>query len=916
MNKTFTETGIERTESMESVIDYSDDDFETRESDVLESDSSSKEVFKSIRTRYLSRVHSVSDPPLHSSIVDQAFFKSNSSPKNDDEFKFDIDNLTVDKTIDEESQKALSPDDFQIKVLAEAVLHPFGDKQLKRQDAVDLVNDKITKQDAFERHDSPELTDDLIDLNDNPKSKSESTFVQRSKHRNIFSRELSGIYKGKIKAFSMENINSNKEYKNALQEATSIEFICANNYSDMSLFNNNYSEMSLFTEGSDSVFLSPIEKNNNDVGATSKNHSEANNINENLTKDSTEPKPKMHNDVPIVKAESLLPFPYPDDIRPDYKIDMIQPLNAQLQCFPDDKVKKDLEKVNEELKSTFEAAIERIKGNTQINRQISMQTPKALKECLGFEESTKELKSSDNSKTFACILDEINIKCEFSEKNRESSPIKIVLDNSRNNNPEIVIEQVFETKPDSSKSNETLSPSTAPVIIESKNPFFDATMEEENRHTESKSPPVVDDVSYHLKINNRDLCDSEAILTIQNNNPDLNVPKPARRLTTFMTPMKIVGGNIDLTSPVIISPVLIQPVLFKPFATTSELLQPKLEIIPLESTSVQPLTSLETADENDKKSTIYYDDTAQVAGGKYKRHSNTIENIKSDDSTKRKGIYQKNTKAKPLLLLPWNAGSDTELQPTTLTKSVDKQPADSTSPGVKKLSRTPEWLIDNQYYQPLENVPFVINTVQTFTTPKIVDNKIKDNITFTNTNPFRSITLRRQSEENVYEEIGEPIRPALPDRNIADDEKISNKKLSVSEEFASITREEILKVPRKPKKPKKETHGKTQEDSRETARITKTVISLSRTPSANSEKRSSDISNIVQNIEKSSLIPARKLSLQTPKPQPALAKNTSSLPREKPYWKTLEHKRLSHPIRSLNDPPRYLRKSGVCVTSE
>jgi hypothetical protein len=43
----------------------------------------------------------------------------------------------------------------------------------------------------------------------------------------------------------------------------------------------------------------------------------------------------------------------------------------------------------------------------------------------------------------------------------------------------------------------------------------------------------------------------------------------------------------------------------------------------------------------------------------------------------------------------------------------------------------------------------------------------------------------------------------------------------------------------------------------------------------------------------------------------ANADNTGSWPREpKPYWKTQEHKRLSHPIRSLNDPPttRPLRK--------
>lgn len=901
INNTFTETGVERTESMDSVIEFSDDGNDTRESDVIESDNSSKEVFKSIRTRYLCRVHSVSDPPLHNSIVEQAFFKSN-SPAKDDEFKLDIDNVTLDETNDDESQKALSPDEFDGKVVAEAVLPTLGHKELIRQDAIDLANDKYTRQDAIERHDSPELTNELIDLDDN----TVSTFVKRSRD-SIFSRDLSGIYKGKLKAFSMENINSNKEYKYALQEATSIEFLGANHYSDMSLFSNNYSEMSLFTEGSDNVFHCSTEKSNNDAGAISKNNSEESNNSENL--EYKEAKPKT-NDVPIVKAESLLPFPYPDDIRPDSKMDMMQTSYQSSQYFPDDKVKKDLENVNKELKLTFKAAIERIIGYNKIYRQTSMQTPKALNQCLDdFDYATKDVTSSDNSETFAykesTSVIESNNKSENSDKNRESSPIEPVSDaKTIDLNPDIlVIEEDFETRPD---SGDTLSPNTTPCVKESSNPFFDAMQDEKNR-TESKSPPVIDDVSYHLKINNKDLCDGGEMVTVQSNIPEFNLTRPVRTLTTFMTPMKLVGGNIIPTSPIIISPVVIQPVLVEPFENAG-FVEQKIEIKPIESTSIY---CLETADVTDKISTVYYDDTDQVAESKDKSPSNTngskqIEQSKQSDNVSRKRVYQRNTKLKPLPLLPWKGSSDTDVKPKS-PLNINQKPTDATNPGVKRLTRTPEWLVDNQYYQPLDNVPFVINTVQTFTAPKIVYNKFKADIVSTNTNTFRSITqLRRQSEENVYEEIGESIRPPLPDRNIADDEKISNKKQSASEEFSTITREEILKVPKKPKKPRRESQDKTVEDAIETARITKSVISLSRTPSANSENKSPGIRD--KNTEPS-LTPARKLSLQTPKAQPVFEKNTSSLPREKPYWKTLEHKRLSHPTRSLNDPQRYLRKS-------
>lgn len=864
----FTQTGLERTDSVDSVVSKQE------EEDVTESDSSAKEVFKSIRTRYLSRVHSVSDPPLNDNLLDQAFFKVN-SPKDDNEFDF-YDNETANEVLEE--RKTLSPDsdendvenkdmlldEVDIKVLAEVVLLPFGDKELKRQDAIDLKNE-ITRQDAIERLDSPELTEDLIEVNEN-RSKSESTFAKASRDRTIFSRDLSDIYKGKLKAFSMENINSSKEYRDALHESTSIEFL-GKNYNKFNL-DKNYSEMSLFTEGSDSVFMSPVEKNNNDLKATSKNILEDKLKKETLT-DNIEAESNV-TDVPIVKAESLLPFPYPEDIKPNSSVDFIP--KAQLQFTPEDEVARNLEKVNMELKLTFKAAIERIIGNNRINRQISTRTPKALKNSFDddFKEATKDKKIETNDNHTAEIVQDNNIDTERSNIIDEPSLKEPVLD-------------VNIYKANIDEFNEMQSQNNTPVIVESKNPFFDE-IEEQNR-SDSNSPPVVDDVCYHLKINNKDLCDGE-IVKVQSKTQNSYVTKPARRLKTFLTPMKIVGNINPPTSPIIISPVLIKPLLVKSTETTSEVVS-QIEIKPIQSTSIY---ALETVDD----SKVYYDDTDQVGEARI---------LEIEPDKERKGIFQKNTKAKPLPFLTWKDATSSQETRTPSPLPTDQK--ETNIPKLKPKPRTPEWLVNNQYYQPLDNVPFVINTVQTFTK---VDN-IKD---ATNINPFLSITpSRRQSEENVYEEIGEPLLPnlnkSITNRNIADDEKISNKNQSISEVFSTITREEILKVPRKPKKPKKD--DTKLEDVKEIARITKSVISLSRTPSANAEKGFRDI---VENLEHSRAfenpIPSRKLSLQIPKPQPVLATNTSSLPREKPYWKTQDHKRLSHPIRSLNAPRRYLRK--------
>ncbi|CAH2052821.1 unnamed protein product, partial [Iphiclides podalirius] len=200
--------------------------------------------------------------------------------------------------------------------------------------------------------------------------------------------------------------------------------------------------------------------------------------------------------------------------------------------------------------------------------------------------------------------------------------------------------------------------------------------------------------------------------------------------------------------------------------------------------------------------------------------------------------------------------------------------------------------------------------------------KVKVNTPNNSISVLSGIDKRSESEqENYYEEIGQPMKSTIErGKNVADEEKISSQNIEVND-FPVISREEILKVPRKPKRPKKQdTESATIKSSnaaimdKELANITKSVISLSRSPSAKDlvkKQNSSSVGDIVQSLEKKPLevetlktgeVQMRKHSLQD---QQGQRTDTGSLPRQARtyHWKTLEHKRLSHPIRSLNDPP-------------
>nr|XP_049699391.1 titin homolog isoform X2 [Helicoverpa armigera]XP_049699392.1 titin homolog isoform X2 [Helicoverpa armigera]XP_049699393.1 titin homolog isoform X2 [Helicoverpa armigera] len=878
--------GVDRSESMDSV--YSDENIlDSKESLSQTSDdmSPSKEVFKSIRTRYLSRVHSVSELPTKDvSLIDQAFFRSNNSIEdktdvNDllkDQFKIAIENVTIDETNVDDSPKTPS-DEYPTRVLAETVLPPFKSKELKRQDAIDLCRD-LNK--------SPPAVSELPQKPPRFKYlKSDSAFAPIPRQRTIFSTNLVGTFNGKPKAYSMDNLNTNEEYKEALNEATSVDLLTANTQS----------ETSLFTEGSDSVFLSPFEKNNNKVNAVF----ETNNND-------------IKKDVPVVKAEELLPFPYPDDIKKEPVVDLIQPKKELLRDIPiDDNVERQLKMVNEELKLTFKAAIGRIIGNNRIKKRASMCT-KVLTENQSPSEpdsKTKDMDTIDNS----------------SKMTPPSLPK--LLENELKVQPDIKITDV-DTKDENSELTSNVNiPSP---VQESSNPFTEAVKDVPPPEPTSEVP-IDDNVSYRLTINTTDLGDdTPKTVPVQTSSSDssLNTKRTANTFRTFLAPIKLSNGNISQTSPIIISPVLIQPVFFKPLAPQETPVEPKQEA---------------------KKGTVYYSDIDQVAVNK---DDKVKDEKSSEENIKKKPLYQKNVKAKPLPFLSWKTfGSNDNLpenetasskaskpkpSPIEISKNVNtfskspipplepvktkgvapKVPTKSSdpSPGVGKLSKSPQWLQDNKYYQPVESVPFVINTSQSVT-PKLVESRKEPTITITSDLPQPAPRRYSETQENVYEEIGPAISDITKDENIADDEKISNIRQSSSEDFESVPREELLKVPRRIKKPKTNDRlmksksldfAEPTEAVKEMSSITKSIISLSKAPSAKDlpKKPTGAVVDIVQSIEKAptDVVAPRKLSLQHPT-SPSIDTNTGSLPREKPYWRTLEHKRLSHPLRSLKDPP-------------
>uniref|UniRef100_A0A2A4JNX5 Calponin-homology (CH) domain-containing protein n=1 Tax=Heliothis virescens TaxID=7102 RepID=A0A2A4JNX5_HELVI len=877
--------GVDRSESMDSV--YSDENIlDSKESLSQTSDdlSPSKEVFKSIRTRYLSRVHSFTDLPTKEvSLIDQAFFRSNNSTEEKNEvndsiketFKIEIENVTTDETNDDDSPKT-SSSDYSSKVLAETVLPPFKSKELTRQDAIDLCQDLDERPAAVLK-----LPDKLI--NPSPRFikflKSDSAFAPIPRQRTIFSTNLVGTYNGKPKAYSMDNLNTNEEYKEALNEATSVDLLTMNTQS----------EISLFTEGSDSVFLSPIEKNKNKVNDSF----EANNNN-------------VKQDVPVVKAEELLPFPYPEDIKKDPVVDLIQPKKELLRDIPiDDNVERQLKMVNEELKLTFKAAIGRIIGNNRIKKRASMCT-KVVNE----NQNTSEPDSKNN------VLD-------TTANSRKITPPSL---------PQLP-ESELKTQPDIKVTDVDTKDNNSPVQ-ENSNPFTETVKDIVPPEPKSEVP-IDDNVSYRLTINTTDLGDdTPKTVPVQNSSSDssLNTKRTGNTFRTFLAPIKLSNGNISQTSPIIISPVLIQPVFFKPLVPQETPVDQKQEAI---------------------KGTVYYSDIDQVA---VDTKDNKIKEEKTgEEHTKKKPLYQKNVKAKPLPFLSWKTfGSNDNLpesesassnaskpkpSPIEISKNINtfsKSPIppleppkakgiapkvatkpSAASPGVGKLTKTPQWLQDNKYYQPVESVPFVINTSQSVKHKPV---ERKEAIP-TTANELPKPSPRRYSEtqENVYEEIGPAISEPTKDENIADDEKISNIKQSSTEEFASVPREELLKVPRRIKKPKTNdrlTKSKSldfaepTEAVKEMSSITKSIISLSKAPSAKDlpKKPTGTIVDIVQSLEKAPSTDVRtegsprKFSLQHPT-SPSIDTNTGSLPREKPYWRTLEHKRLSHPLRSLKDPP-------------
>ncbi|XP_037292866.1 plectin isoform X1 [Manduca sexta] len=563
--------GVERSESMDSVLNDSEEDRElSKDSDFLDSQSDSerpsKEIFKDIRTRYLSRVHSVTDPPTREkSLVDQAFFRSNSVPEPvlnredlGEQFKIDIKNVTTDETNDDiQKQSSTSSEEDANKVLAEDVLPSFDGKELKRQDAIDLFNEKVIRQDAVDKGDETN-SDDNIDLS-NVKivSKSESNKTFETKDVGlVFKKSLTGVFNGKPKALSMDNLNSNQKYKDALQEATSIEFLNGAKAD---------SQLSVYTEGSDDVFVFSLEKNNNVVSKVTDNESELNTA----------------KDIPVVKAESILPFPYPDDIKTPPK-DLLEPLEIPprevVHETTNDKVEKDLKRVNEELKLTFKAAIERIIGENRMKRSDSSRSS-----------SDSSVSSKSNS-----IVDFSKYDAIVEDKIAKEVLSGLHLKTFRAESIEEPTKQVAETdnqleKDKVGKNVIAKSKSVGDIpVIPINNPFLKPIKKPKPIETPKLNDNKIDhNVTYHLKINTNDPCRDENLPKVVAVQSHTNAPAmtPRRKLKTFVTPLNFVNGQIDNTKPIIISPILIQPVLLK-------------------SSTVEPETP------HDKK-TVYYDDTDQ-----------------------------------------------------------------------------------------------------------------------------------------------------------------------------------------------------------------------------------------------------------------------------------------------------------------
>lgn len=860
----------------------------------------------------MSRVHSVNEMK-DTSIVDQAFFKLNSNSGQKDihetvkEFKLEIDNVTTDETNDDDIHKSSldNTNGYSSKILAEAVLPHFENKALKRQNAIDFSLQKLSRQDALDEFSY--LDTDIIQNI----SKSESTF-KKSKEKTSYSKNLSNLLNGKLKSYSTDNLNANGEFRNALKEATSIEFL-GDTY--------NFSESSLYSEGSDSVFITRFEKNNNIINHMNKEN-KINNTTNHEHNESNSPFEIESTEIPVIKAESILPYPYPDDIRND-QIDSDNIFIQRLSSVVDDPVEKDLKKANEEIKFNFKAALDRISGNdkekTQTIPKDELSLSKVTAEAIQLESDA----CPDIPDNYKPVKRLSTFKGEEEVKRHKDSIMKLINNNVDQVDEVKIVSLVTKIPQDDSKPTDSLHSTEQVSILDGNDNKVDIISKEnliQNQNNEiliekSKSgnsianndlkpshESIIDDnVSYRLKINTISDLTSPNSSTVAKSNNSLNPvhSKVSNKMNTNLTPISIMNANIESgSSPIILSPVLIQPILFKPNSNVIE---------------------VDKKNKN-KNSTVYYDDIDQVINNDISTSEPKIES-----ENKKRGIYQKYSKSKPPPLLPLRKVESKENVMESKSTSSVRSPNKTPSPikPVGRLSKMPEWLIDNQYYQPLEDVPFVINTAQTFVKQNtaVEHNDIKR----VSTNPFISFDqpLKQPETENYYEEIGEPIVPIKQINNIADDDKISNTILK--EDFENVPREEVLKVPRKPKRKKKhEARSNISSDNKaiakDMAHITKSVISLSRTPSATEiiRKTTGSIGDIVQNLEKTQHdarpdVAMRKFSLQNQK-SPNTEVDTGSLPRygKTYHWKTLEHKRLSHPIRSLHDSSTStpLRKSG------
>ncbi|CAK1541804.1 unnamed protein product [Leptosia nina] len=821
--------GIDNSE----ICGFEQESDDRNDSDYVETpNGSTVDIFQNIRTRYLSRVHSVTESK--ESIVDQAFFKLKTAPNANEDIgdgnKISIEDVTLDETNDD--------DLLDRTPTKESIDKPFlplpSNKKLQRQDSFDIPSGKLARQNAL-----------MISDDTDSQFLSRGDYNEHSLQKRQFGGTSHNLFRGKPKSYSLDNLNSNTEFKDVLSEATSIEFCnipCISN-------------VSLSSEGSDSVFLSPIIKSNYMAYDIYKHKPpltlQTFKPKENVSNFDVEPQYEKHV-VPIIKAESILPNVYPTVSE------------SPLSLTRDDLLQDDLRKVNEDLKTTFQAAITRISEQNLNNDQHFC--------------SEQDLQMATK---------EVNAQCchAYLDRKIEGSPPKP--ERRKNYLKKTNQDNAIDVTPGNNKQlfNDTVDSNT--------NPFIEYANDQ--NLSNNTNPAIEDNVSYRLRINT-DLPPPVPCKTTSQTSKRITEVSNLPKLKTVITPITILNKSDPQTSPVILSPVLVKPVYFKQYYAISQ----------------------EDHDDKPKKTTVYYDDTDRVLNEESKTVKRVTNEKKMDATTfntpeildndsKKQSLYLKNTKPKLLHFL------------TKRTDSVEQER--STMSGVEghnvaKLSTSPQWLIDNKYYQPMENVPFVINTSQTFVkSPPIT--QFHESLS-----SLRKNTLQKKEEsENYYEEIGEPIC-LHANKNIADDDKITNKTLN--DEFELLKREEILKVPRKPKKPK--THPSkamspsedTTDIVKEMSQITKSVISLSRSPSANSLKKPSGIGQIIQSLEKKpkgearkSPLSIRKFSLQH-QTGPSLTTSTSSLPRDKKYhWTTLEHKRLSHPIRSLNDtthplplPPR------------